>query len=359
MRNKPYKIHVWYTKSGKEFRKELLSWVSDGTRGGEIGSLLRQFVVQGSPISNLMGKIIRSKTGRAVAIALVITSAGLLVKKNARTPWYETIFDNLESIALGTAGIIFLLEINDRQKRDHYEAWQVINSAMGQPGNGGRTQALEDLNKDGVVLEGVDVSKADLSGINLRGANLVRANFIETQLDEANLAGANLDYALLEYTKLMKANLAETDLACANLKGAQLSGANLTGAILFGANLAGANLSRVNLEKADLSEANLAGANLLGTNLRDAILIDTNLKGANLLGTNLEGANLRNANLEGTKLIIANLKGTQKLTQEQLSVAKICFTTLPETIKIELDRDCIDLGINPESVNYSPSNESQ
>ena len=62
--------------------------------------------------------------------------------------------DNLQSIAIATAGIVFLLEIPERKKKEQYEAWQVINIAQGKSGNGGRIQALEALNQDGADLEG-------------------------------------------------------------------------------------------------------------------------------------------------------------------------------------------------------------
>jgi hypothetical protein len=80
----------------------------------------------------------------------------------------SNLFSNAESIAIASTAVIFFLEIPDRKKRNHYEAWQVITAGLGHAGNGGRIQALQDLNKDKVDLEGVAAPDADLSGINLR-----------------------------------------------------------------------------------------------------------------------------------------------------------------------------------------------
>ena len=47
---------------------------------------------------------------------------------------------------------------SDTRKSRHYTAWQTINSALGKPGNGGRTDALQDLNRDGIQLDGISLS---------------------------------------------------------------------------------------------------------------------------------------------------------------------------------------------------------
>src|SRR6202035_334355 len=58
--------------------------------------------------------------------------------------------------------IFYFAESGDRQKQKHYQAWQVINTAQGKGGNGGRIDALEELSKDGVPLVGGDVRDAFL-----------------------------------------------------------------------------------------------------------------------------------------------------------------------------------------------------
>src|ERR1700741_4710735 len=73
--------------------------------------------------------------------------------------------------------IFYFSESGNRIKQKHYQAWQVINTAQGKGGSGGRIEALEELNADGVPLVGVDVSSAFLQGLTLERANLLRADF--------------------------------------------------------------------------------------------------------------------------------------------------------------------------------------
>src|SRR6266699_3248514 len=68
----------------------------------------------------------------------------------------------------------------DRQKQKHYQAWQVINTAQGKGGSGGRIEALHELNEDRVPLVGVNVSSSFLQGLKLKDASLVRADFSAT-----------------------------------------------------------------------------------------------------------------------------------------------------------------------------------
>jgi len=291
-------------KNGKELRSEIWSWLSDSSRGGELGQLFVIFLAR-CRLRYRTVKMIESKTARGAAIVLVITLIGYLIQKEEGIPWQETIFENLESIALGSAGLIFLVEIKDRQKRDHYEAWQVINSAQGQSGSGGRVKALEDLCKASVYLDGVAAPRADLSGINLRDSMLRRANFRKATLRKANLQGANL----------VEANLQEANLNGANLQGARL---------LF---------------------TNLQGADLLRASLRGAILQGADLQGANLSCIELQGASLVEANLRGTILLSADLRDTKGLTQDLLTGENsplLCNSLLPENLAFEgsQDRDC-------------------
>ena len=50
--------------------------------------------------------------------------------------------------------IFWVLEADNRAKERHYRAWDLINSARGSTGDGGRRDALQDLNKDHVVAAG-------------------------------------------------------------------------------------------------------------------------------------------------------------------------------------------------------------
>jgi uncharacterized protein YjbI with pentapeptide repeats len=316
MANKLAKVPNWYTKKPKDFQEEIWDWLTDGSRGGELGQLFVNFLRRRQFHRHLV-KTLKSRAFRGVAVVLAITLMGYLIQRDEETPWQKTIFENLESIALGSAGIIFLLESRDRQKRDHYEAWQVVNSARGNAGSGGRIQALQDLNKDGVNLEGIAVRKAYLSGIELSGASLVGGDFKEARLYKANLQGADLRFANLQGADLRSANLQGALLSAANLKEANLDSANLKKAVLFGTELQGARLAHATLENADL-------------------------EGAQLQRTCWVGTYTRNTNLSG-----ANLEGAEKIRQEQLAQSLLCRTVLPSNMTCT--RDCKKLARNPNT----------
>lgn len=114
----------------------------------------------------------------------------------------------------------------------NYQAWQVINSAQGKGGSGGRIEALADLLRNGVSLAGIRLDDAWLEGVQLPEAVLVRAS-----MQRANLSRANFAAASLEGADLASAELVGADLTGANLRGANLTDARLAGAMLNGADL--------------------------------------------------------------------------------------------------------------------------
>src|SRR5258708_14068805 len=85
------------------------------------------------------------------------------------------VLEYLGTFSVLIAVIFYFAESGDRKKQKHYQAWQVINTAQGQGGSGGRIEALQELNEDHVPLVGVDASGAFLPGIELPEANLRRS----------------------------------------------------------------------------------------------------------------------------------------------------------------------------------------
>ena len=153
------------------------------------------------------------------------------------------------SFSILFAVVLYFVEEPQRQKMKHYEAWQVINSAQGKGGNGGRFDALEDLNHDHISFVGIDLSNASLEGIALPRAELRRAEMAYTDLMNSNLSRADLDLGNLYY-----ANLRNSDLSDTNLSESDLRQADLTGAMLHNA-----NLDLVKFDDADLTNADLSG----------------------------------------------------------------------------------------------------
>src|ERR1700730_3387008 len=177
------------------------------------------------------------------------------------------VLEYLEGFSVLIAVIFYFSESGDRLKQKHYQAWQVINTAQGEGGSGGRLEALQVLNVHQIPLVGVDVSGAFLQGANSAYARLLHANFNSADLRDS-------DFHLADFT--------DADLKSANFRGS---------------NLAKANFRRADLSGSDLGEANLAEANLSGANLDDA-----DLSGANLAGVQWrEIASAKNATIEGVK----------------------------------------------------------
>ena len=202
-----------------------------------------------------------------LALAVVRRAIGQSPTPAAAWSWSEWLqdFSNagqlLQTAAFLFSAYQFWATRNERRRADeasalqarkdsNYQAWQVINSAQGKGGSGGRPDALRDLNRNGISLAGVNLDGAWLEQVDLRGAMLPMASF-----ENANLHGAQLQNATL---------------TGANFRGASLVTASLSGASLQGADFTGARLSA-----ADLSEADLYNTK----GLRECTLSYTNIEG--------------------------------------------------------------------------------
>jgi hypothetical protein len=175
------------------------------------------------------------------------------------------VLEYLGSFSILIAVIFYFSESGDRLKQKHYQAWQVINTAQGKGGSGGRVEALQELNADGVPLVGVDVSGAFLQSIHLQGARLVRSNFSGADLRDSDFAfadfsDADLHYANFRQSNLHNAHFQHAHLDKADLWGADLSGADLSGAVIDSADLRFANLADVHWhDLGALKNANIYG----------------------------------------------------------------------------------------------------
>ena len=166
------------------------------------------------------------------------------------------VLEYMSSLSILFAVLFYFSESGDRLKQKHYQAWQVINTAQGKGGSGGRIEALQELNTDRVPLVGVDVSGAFLQGIHLASARLLRANFNSADLRDS-------DFRLADFT--------DADLKSANFRGSNLGQANFRRADLAGSDLGEADLTDANLSGANLDDADLSGANLSGVQWREIV----------------------------------------------------------------------------------------
>jgi hypothetical protein len=175
------------------------------------------------------------------------------------------VLEYLGTFSILVAVVFYFSEAGDRIKLRHYQAWQVINTAQGKGGSGGRIEALQELNEDKVPLVGVDVSSAFLQGVRLEHANLLRSDFSSADVRNGDLAYANFLLANLNSANLREAKLDHAQFVQADLQDADLAGANLAGA-----DLSGAVLDRADLSNADIRDfrwrqiKSMQGANIAG-----------------------------------------------------------------------------------------------
>ncbi len=180
---------------------------------------------------------------------------------------FVKVLERLGSFSVLIAVIFYFSDAGNRVKQRHYQAWQVINTAQGKGGSGGRIEAMQELNADGVALVGIDVSSAFLQGLRLRNASLLRSDF-----------------------------------SAADMRGSELSNADFTLANLRSANLRGSMLDHARFVQADLSNADLQGSDLTGARLAGATLDDADLSSTELAGLDWKGVkSIRGANVSGVR----------------------------------------------------------
>jgi len=175
------------------------------------------------------------------------------------------VLEYLGSFSILIAVIFWFAESGDRVQQRHYQAWQVINTAQGKGGSGGRIEALQELNADHVPLTGVDVSSAFLQGLHLPHAKLARSNLSAADLRNSDLHLSDLTWAGLHYTNLRNANLEQVVFDHADMRDADLSGADFAAARFDQADLSNADLHDADLR--DIVWRNIAaitGANIAG-----------------------------------------------------------------------------------------------
>ena len=158
------------------------------------------------------------------------------------------VIESLSTFSVLVVVVFYFADSGNRIKQRHYQAWQVINTAQGKGGSGGRIEALQELNHDNVPLIGVDAGGAFLMGINLRGARLSRCTLQSSDLRNSDLANADLTFC-----NLRSANFRGSSLDRAQMQDTDLTGADLNGSSLSGATLNRADLTRTDLRNADLS----------------------------------------------------------------------------------------------------------
>jgi hypothetical protein len=185
------------------------------------------------------------------------------------------VLESLGTFSVLIAVIFYFSESGDRKKQKHYQAWQVINTAQGKGGSGGRIEALEELNRDRVALTGINAASAFLRGVRIRKGKLLRCNLEACDLRNSDFSGSDMQFADLKSANFREANLSNADLRYADLQEADLNSANLRTAYLTGAKLADADLRNADLSGVrwqnieSISKANIYGVRNIGSDFRE------------------------------------------------------------------------------------------
>lgn len=175
------------------------------------------------------------------------------------------VLDHVQAFGVIVAVVFYFSESGDRLKQKHYQAWLVINTSQGKGGNGGRIEALQELNADRVALVGVDISGGFLQGVRLQKGNLSRANLNAADMRNAVLVGTDLSDANLRSANFRECNCARTSFNGATLDEADFYGANLTAADFANATFENTDLRNADLRDirwqqiASIKKANIAG----------------------------------------------------------------------------------------------------
>ena len=214
--------------------------------------------------------------------------------------------------AIGTLNIFSF--VADQRGKSIASNWNTLKENKGEPIDGGRKSALENLIGFGEILYRVDLSNAPLIrldaspscsllripsgtfGIFWRQRSLtdehsecIRAELQDAKFNGAWIYEANFSRANLREAKFNKGLNNETVRA----QGINLSHSDLTSAEFIDADLTPSknnhpsNLERANLTNADLSGAKLTGANLTNADLSGAKLTGVSLNGVTLCGTKI------------------------------------------------------------------------
>ena len=153
----------------------------------------------------------------------------------------------LSSFGVLVAVIFYFAESGERTRQRHLQMWQVMNTAQGKGGSGGRIEALQELNEDHVALVGVDVSGAFLRGVKLRKAELLRANFSAADARDSVFTGADFSFAEMQSGNFRNGNFEQALLRDVDAADGDFSGANFAGADFSGADFSNADLRYTDL----------------------------------------------------------------------------------------------------------------
>ena len=159
--------------------------------------------------------------------------------------WFVRLGEILGKLTVFVALFLWIGEAGDRRIQQQHRAWGVLIAATGLAGNYGRIRALEELNREGVRLDGVNLSNGLLP---------------ELKLDNANMSEVDFTHADISRASFRQSDLKRADFSNSDVKGVDFSNAGLQCALFCGADMRPDRDSPVILAGSDVGYADFSNA---------------------------------------------------------------------------------------------------
>lgn len=287
-------------------------------------------------------------------------------------PWVEGAVIVATVIPVLVSAVYYLAETKTRERSAILAAWSLLVQMEAKRPDAGRTDALRELQENGVSLAGLVLNSAILHRLDLQGADLAHSEFNQIECRTCSFRGSHFSDADLsggEYkegcdfrqVRFERVQIGSAVLADCNFDQAilhQVTGDDHTsfnGAVLRGSVISNTDLSRSNFDNADLENAHIINSSLIrasfqkavatgwrwmtvtashaqlnkihgdnpvfaggtvlsfsqldGADLRNAVFEYVDLRGARFFGAKLSGAKFRKCDLSGADFTSSNLEG--------------------------------------------------
>lgn len=193
-------------------------------------------------------------------------------------------------------------------------AWQLLASQA--PGNSGKKEALEYLNRKGESLIGIDLSSHLDANPNSSGPY-----FYNLKLEDATLENSALEKAVILSSEFINTNVTHADLSSISVSRSNFVEFKASGA---------------NLSNSSFTSSELVSAKFMGANLNDSLFFKTDLRDTDFAHSEVKRANFHKVNLSGSNLFLAKFHDT-KLRDVSLVNANLEFTDLKRAMLVNVD----------------------
>lgn len=159
--------------------------------------------------------------------------------------WIVRLGEILGKLTVFVALFLWIGEAGDRRIQQEHRAWSVLIAATGLAGNYGRIRALQELNREGVRLDGVNLSNGLLPDLKLDNANMSEVNFTHADISRASFRQSDLKRADFSNSDVKGVDFSNAELQCALFCSADMRPDRDGPVILTGSDVGYADFSNV------------------------------------------------------------------------------------------------------------------